>query len=59
MEAGGAIARILKDPGNTDEGQRREENQPDPKVIWVGIKCLLCFFGNCIYNMKKKIWKGV
>lgn len=31
-ESGGTIAQMMKDPGNTDEGQRGEENQPDPEV---------------------------
>lgn len=43
-ESGGAInSSDIKDPGNTGGGQR-EENRPDPKVIWIGKKCLLWFW---------------
>lgn len=40
----GATAQMLKDLRNTDEEHKGEENQPDLKVIWVGIKCLLWFW---------------
>lgn len=32
-ESGGAIDQVLKGPEKTDEGQRAEENQQDPKII--------------------------